>query len=298
MVTFVRPREIFSLIVWRIRGSSSPRSRGKLITISLCFRFTEFSSTLNFLPASTTSARPYPVMLLIADAKAYRRETFNVQCPRLVERETNIAPLKGSLASVMQACELLAAGAGCERHLRDHLRSHQRPPTQGSAAESSRCRVVRRGADGCHRCDDSRAGVPRNQLRYAGVAAGYDAHLGVSLSRAFFRIRRGTGAEFLPNSCAPSTVHHAHVGNSLRPAGERHDLPDAHTACRDGYPAREASAASVSHRARDERKHRQRGHAGGEPTKHDHRTFLAHFVFRIFALSPAGGSCWAGDQFF
>src|SRR5207245_11142332 len=68
-----------SLIVCRIRGSSSARSRGRLITISLCFRFTELSSTLNFLPAWTTSARPYPVMLLILDAKVYARETLNVQ---------------------------------------------------------------------------------------------------------------------------------------------------------------------------------------------------------------------------
>src|SRR4029450_992512 len=79
MLALVRPREIFSLIVWRMRGSSSARSRGRLITISLCFRFTELSSTLNFLPAWATSARPYPVMLLILGAKVYARETFNVQ---------------------------------------------------------------------------------------------------------------------------------------------------------------------------------------------------------------------------
>src|SRR5207248_5721777 len=89
-----RPREIFSLIVWRMRGSSSVRSRGRLITMSLCFRFTELSSTLNFFPAWATSARPYPVMLLIADAKGYRRETFNVQCPTLVESETNIGAVE------------------------------------------------------------------------------------------------------------------------------------------------------------------------------------------------------------
>jgi hypothetical protein len=69
------------LIVWRMPGSSSARSRGRLITISLCFRFTELSSTLNFLPAWTTSARPYPVMLLILDTKVYARETLDVQCP-------------------------------------------------------------------------------------------------------------------------------------------------------------------------------------------------------------------------
>jgi len=54
-------------------------------------------------------------MLLIADAKGYRRETFNVQCPTLVESETNMAPLKDSLASVMRECESVATGAGCKR---------------------------------------------------------------------------------------------------------------------------------------------------------------------------------------
>ena len=72
---------------------------------------------------------------------------------------------------------------------------------------------------------------------------------------------RGIGSEFLANSCAASTVRHTHFGNFLGPAGQRHDLPDAHTTCGGCYPAREVTATSVSHRARDERKHRQRGHA-------------------------------------
>src|SRR5207249_891175 len=42
----------------------------------------------------------------------------------------------------------------------------------------------------------------------------------------------GAGSEFLANSCAPSAVRHAHFGNSLRSACERHDLPDAHPAYR------------------------------------------------------------------
>ena len=97
---------------------------------------------------------------------------------------------------------------------------------------------------------------------------------------------RGTAVEFLANSCAPAALRHACFGNSLRPAGERHDLLDAHTTCRGRYPAREASAASVSHRARDERKHRQCGHAGGQSAKHDHWTFLAYLVSGIFAVAP------------
>ena len=35
------------------------------MTMSLCFRFTEFSSTLNFVPPWSASPRPYPVMLRI-----------------------------------------------------------------------------------------------------------------------------------------------------------------------------------------------------------------------------------------
>jgi Na+/H+ antiporter NhaD/arsenite permease-like protein len=42
------------------------------------------------------------------------------------ESEANTTALKSSLASVMRACESLAAGACCKRDLCDHLRSHQR----------------------------------------------------------------------------------------------------------------------------------------------------------------------------
>ena len=111
----------------------------------------------------------------------------------------------------------------------------------------------------------------------------------------FFEWAAELVSEFLANSCAPSALRHTRFGNSLGPAGQRHDLPDAHTTCRGRYPAREVTATSVPHRARDERKHRQRGHAGGQPAKHDHRTFLTHSVSRIFARAPAGGSRWAGD---
>src|ERR1043166_6209527 len=49
-----------------MRGSSSVKSRGTLITISLCLRFTELTSTLRRVPEQSASARPYPVMLLTA----------------------------------------------------------------------------------------------------------------------------------------------------------------------------------------------------------------------------------------
>jgi hypothetical protein len=50
---------------------------------------------------------------------AEKRSTFNVQ--RWVESETNMAPLKDSLASVMHECESVATGAGCKRDLAGFL---------------------------------------------------------------------------------------------------------------------------------------------------------------------------------
>src|SRR5204863_4999735 len=257
MTTFVRPREIFSLIVWRIRGSSSARSRGRLITISLCFRFTELSSTLNFLPAWTTSARPYPVMLLIRCKSLCQR---NAQRSTESSKAMRGQAVEKHRASVMHACEPLAAGAYCRRHLRNHLRSHQRPATQDSALESPRRGLVRRGTNDCDWGDDTRARVSRNQLRHIGAAAGYDAHLGLPGSRSFFRMGGGTGSEFLANSRASAALCHAHFGNSLGAVSERHNLPDAHPARRGSYQARQAAPSAIPRCARDQRKYWQCGH--------------------------------------
>src|SRR5947208_2779941 len=226
---------------------------------------------------------------------AEKRSTFNVQ--RWLKAKRTLALLKDSLASVMHGCESGATGAGCKRDLCDHLRSHQRPSAQDSAVEPTGCRVVRGGADDCYWRDDAGARVSGHQLRHAGATAGDDAHLGLPVSRAFFRMGRGTGAEFLANSWAPSAVRHAHFGNSLGPAGERHDLPDAHAACRGRYPTREASAAPVPHRARYQRKHRQCGHAGGQSAKHDPWPLLAYLVSGIFAGASTGGGHWFRASF-
>src|SRR6266516_1665098 len=221
---------------------------------------------------------------------AEKRSTFNVQRPTLIESsesEANVAPLKSGPASVMHACESLAAGACRKRDLRDHLRAYQRLATQDSAVEPPGCSVARRGIHGCDRRDDAGARVSRHQLRHARSASRHDAYLGVSLSRAFFRMGGGTRFEFLANSGASVALYHAHFGNSFRPAGERHDLPDAHTTCGGRYSAREVTAAAVSHRSRDQRKHWQRGHAGGQSAKHDHRTFLPHLVSGVFTCASA-----------
>jgi Na+/H+ antiporter NhaB len=59
---------------------------------------------------------------------------------------------------------------------------------------------------------------------------------------------------------------------------------------------REITAIAVSHRSRDQRKHWERGHAGGQSAKHDHRTFLAHLVSGVFACAPACGDRRAGRE--
>jgi hypothetical protein len=79
-------------------------------------------------------------MLLIFGAKVYARETLNVQWKAL--KAEGDEPLKNTGTAVMHACEPLAAGAYCWRHLRNHLRSHQRPATQNSAFESPRRGIV------------------------------------------------------------------------------------------------------------------------------------------------------------
>src|SRR5215467_3267384 len=156
---------MFSLIVWRIRGSSSTRSRGKLTTTSLCFRFTEFSSTVNFVPASSVSPRPYPVMLRICRCKVYRRETqtFNARRARL--------RLKSDMPSAMDARESLAKGSCRNGHLWDHICADQRPTAEDPSVESPSCCFAWSGVDGCDRCDDSAAGLSSRQLRYAGPVA-------------------------------------------------------------------------------------------------------------------------------
>src|SRR5438874_2841695 len=118
------------------------------------------------------------------------------------ESEAKLVPLKSSAASIMHACESLAAGACRKRYFRDHLRAHQWAATEGSAVESpGRC-LVRRGVNGCNRRNDAGARISRNQLRHSGAAARHDAYLGVSLYRAFFRMGGRTGLEILANAGA------------------------------------------------------------------------------------------------
>src|SRR4051794_6766578 len=107
----------------------------------------------------------------------------------------------------------------------------------------------------------------------------------------------GTGSEFLANSRTSPVLCHAHFGHSLGAVSERHDLPNAHSAYCGCDPAREITPAPVSSCARDQRKHRQRGHTGGQSAKHDRRTFLAHFLSGIFTRAASGGPYWPGDQF-
>jgi hypothetical protein len=63
--TFTRPREANALTFARAAFSSSFNSRGKLITTSSAFLFTELHSTSQVTPAPCASPRPNPVMLFI-----------------------------------------------------------------------------------------------------------------------------------------------------------------------------------------------------------------------------------------
>ena len=47
---------------WTICASSISISRGRLMKISLCLRFTELSSTVILKPSCEQSPRPYPVI--------------------------------------------------------------------------------------------------------------------------------------------------------------------------------------------------------------------------------------------
>lgn len=61
-------------------------------------------------------------------------------------------------------------------------------------------------------------------------------------------------------------------------------------------PSRQTSAAAVSHRARDQRKYRERRHARGQPAKHDHRAFFRYSVWAILAIACADSNRWTGDR--
>src|SRR5437868_14294053 len=57
-----RPRAMARLISSRIWASRTSSSRGRLIEISLCLRFTELNSTVILKPFSAHSPHPYPVI--------------------------------------------------------------------------------------------------------------------------------------------------------------------------------------------------------------------------------------------
>src|SRR5262249_1767034 len=105
-----------------MRGSSSTRSRGKLTTTSLCFRFTEFSSTVNFVP----SCCAYLGAKLIAEKR--KRST-------LTRKHGTAHELKSSRLSVMDARGLLAKGDRRDGHLWDHICADQWATAENSSFE-------------------------------------------------------------------------------------------------------------------------------------------------------------------
>src|SRR6184192_1077211 len=149
----------------------------------------------------------------------------------------------------MDACGSLGTGACRERDLWDHLHSHQRPAAQNPATESPRRRFAWRSVDGLDWCHDTRARLSRGELRHHRAVARDDAHLGLPLSRPLFRMGRRRSLGIFAHSGAVAALYHAHIGNSLGVAGQRHDLFDANTACHRGNPARKTADAALSHRA-------------------------------------------------
>ena len=190
----------------------------------------------------------------------------------------------------MDACESLGAGACRERDLWNHVHSHQRPAAQNPAVEPSSGGFAWRCVDGLVRHHHARARLSRGQLRHDRALARDDAHLGLSLSRTFFRLGGACCLEILPHAGATTALPHAYVGNSLGPTGQRHDLFDADAARNRGYPAWKTSDAALPHGASDEREYRQCCYPRRQSTKHDHRPFFTHWICAIF-----GGASTAGD---
>ena len=151
-------------------------------------------------------------------------------------------------------------------------------PVESAGGRSSRC-----GPDGVNRRDDAGTRLPRGQLRHHRAAARDDACVRLSVSGALFRMGGGRCFDVCAHTTAAVALSHAHVGNPLGAAGERHNLPDANAAGYRGDPARQTSVAAVSDCARDQREHWQRRHTGGESPKHDYRAFFKYSICAIFA---------------
>src|SRR5207249_9462275 len=103
---------------------------------------------------------------------------------------------------------------------------------------------------------DARARLSRGQLRHDRALTRDDAHLGLPLSRAFFRMGGARCLEILPHAGATTTLPYPYVGNSLGPAGQRHDLFDANATRNRGDPAWKTSDAALPHGASDKREYR------------------------------------------
>ena len=77
------------------------------------------------------------------------------------------------------------------------------------------------GIDGFDRRDDSRAGLPRGQLRHTRPIARDDVDIGISLSGAFFRMGGRRCSEILTDAAAATALPDANVWNPIRAARQR-----------------------------------------------------------------------------
>jgi len=118
----------------------------------------------------------------------------------------------------MDARESLEKGNRRDSHLWDHICADQWATAENSSFEPASSCFARSSIDGFNRRDDSRAGLPRGQLRHAGPVARDDADLGISFSRALFRMGGRRCSEVFPHAATAIALSDAYVGSFIRAA--------------------------------------------------------------------------------
>ena len=134
----------------------------------------------------------------------------------------------------MDARESLAKRNHRDVDFWDHVRADQWSAAQNSAVESARSCFAGIGVDGFNRGDDAGARIQCSQLRHPGSVARNDADIGVSLSRAFFRMGSRCCSALFAHTAAAVALSDTYLGHPFCAARERYDLSAAGAARRCG----------------------------------------------------------------